>query len=495
MAAVLSHQGRFGESASLLSRVLADPGALGATAEIGAGLLIESLYLDGGDPLEIREAMAHLTSGPSDPRQAPVIAPSRAIAVHLSGQCAGECLNEARTLDDWEQRGANLLTTVGFVKLGALALDHKGALAREIALTAIQRVRTAGVHRYLRWWLRRYVGHAQWIARQDGGVEALVSFADADPEGWREPLVQLLDSLAGSARHDVVAFLERHGTAETAVQLRRTRGQDIDGLRRVLISKHASPLYIRSFGAIVVHRGSWLGQTTSIEKRRMRALLALLVANYRSTLTREMALDLLWPESDPSSAINSLNQAVFQLRRVLDPGFRDGDSPQYILSTVDAVQLNPAHTVTDLDEFRRLAIEVQAGRETARADRIGTLVDIVRGEFLAELRYEDWAVRMRTAVHAEVRAILLPIAMRDVHGSVDLAIRAACALLELDPYDEEAQLAMAKQLDASGRRAAARTAVLRFAKKLRDDLDESPSGELEAALASWVRASDQSTSI
>jgi DNA-binding SARP family transcriptional activator len=227
----------------------------------------------------------------------------------------------------------------------------------------------------------------------------------------------------------------------------------------------------------------------------MRALLALLVANYRSTLTREMALDLLWPESDPSSAINSLNQAVFQLRRVLDPGFRDGDSPQYILSTVDAVQLNPAHTVTDLDEFRRLAIEVQDGPETTRAERIGTLVDIVRGEFLAELRYDDWAVRMRTAVHAEVRDVLLPFAMRDVHSSVDLAIRAACALLELDPYDEEAQLAMAKQLDASGRRAAARTAILRFAKKLRDDLDEAPSRELEAALAGWVRAPDQSTSI
>jgi ATP/maltotriose-dependent transcriptional regulator MalT/DNA-binding SARP family transcriptional activator len=495
LAAVLSHQGRFGESASLLTRVLADPAALGATAEIGAGLLIESLYLDGGDPLAIREAMTHLTTGPSDPRQAAVIAPSRAIAMHLAGQCAGECLNEAQILDDWDQRGASLLTTVGYVKLGALALDHKGALARHIALTAIQRARTARVHRYLRWWLRRYVGRAQWIADQDGGVEALVSFADADPEGWRGPLVQLLDPLSGGARRDVVAFLERHGTIETAMRLRRTQGQDIDGLRRRLISKHASPLYIRSFGAIVVHRGSWLGQTTSIEKRRMRALLALLIANYRSTLTREMALDLLWPDSDPSAAINSLNQAVFQLRRVLDPGFRDGDSPPYILSTVDAVQLNPAHSVTDLDEFRRLAIEVRDGPETTRGEQMGTLVDIVRGEFLAELRYEDWAVRMRTAVQAEVRAVLLPIALRDVHSSVDLAIRAACALLELDPYDEEAQLAMAQQLDASGRRAAARTAVLRFAKKLRDDLDEAPSAQLEAVLAGWVRSPNQSTSI
>jgi DNA-binding SARP family transcriptional activator len=84
--------------------------------------------------------------------------------------------------------------------------------------------------------------------------------------------------------------------------------------------------------------------------------------------------------------------------------------------------------------------------------------------------------------------VLLPIAMRQEHSSVDTAIRAACALLDLDPYDEEAQLAMAHQLDASGRRAAARAAVVRFAKKLKDDLDEAPSSELAAALAGWVRS-------
>jgi DNA-binding SARP family transcriptional activator len=143
--------------------------------------------------------------------------------------------------------------------------------------------------------------------------------------------------------------------------------------------------------------------------------------------------------------------------------------------------------VTDLDEFRQLSMAVRAGDEAARAALIPDLVDMIRGEFLAELRYEDWAVRMRTAVHAEVRQVLLPIARREGHSSVDTAIRSACALLEMDPYDEEAQLAMATQLDSSGRRVAARQAILRFAKKLKDDLDETPSAELAEALAGWVR--------
>jgi ATP/maltotriose-dependent transcriptional regulator MalT/DNA-binding SARP family transcriptional activator len=492
-AAFLSHQGRFSESASVLSHVLADPTALGATAEIGAGLLIESLYLGGADAFEIRAAMGHLSSAASDPRQAPVIAPSRAIGIHVAGGCEGRCLGEARILDEWDRRGATLLSTVGFVKLGVLALQHKGAPARHLAMKAIARARDAGIHRYLRWWLRQYRPHADWIAQQTGGVEALVSFADAEPDAWHDALLQTLDSVAGAARQLVLEFLERNGTAETAGRLRRTDRPDIADLRRVLIARHATHLYIRSFGAIVIHRGSWSGEAVSIEKRRMRALLALLIANYRSTLTREMALDLLWPESEPSSAINSLNQAVFQLRRVLDPGFRDGDSPQYVLSSVDAVQLNPALTVTDLDEFRRLAAEIGTDPDDQRADHSRTLVEMIRGEFLADLRYDDWAVRMRTAVHSEVRQVLMPFARQDGGANVDIGIRAACALLELDPYDEEAQLALARRLDASGRRAAARKAVLRFAKKLKDDLDESPSAEMADALAGWVRATKQST--
>jgi DNA-binding SARP family transcriptional activator len=213
----------------------------------------------------------------------------------------------------------------------------------------------------------------------------------------------------------------------------------------------------------------------------MRTLLGLLVAYANSTLTRDIVLDAMWPESDPGSAINSLNQTVFQLRRAIDPDYRDGDSPMYIISNVDQVQLNPEFVITDLQEYRRFARNVRSNGAHASPAAEAT-IDLIRGEFLAELRYDDWAQRLQTAIHSEVRATLITIAEGGSTVPADTAVRAACALTELDPYDEAAQIAMARQLDLSGKRVAGRRSLERFIERLERDLDEKASPTLIAAL-------------
>jgi DNA-binding SARP family transcriptional activator len=215
----------------------------------------------------------------------------------------------------------------------------------------------------------------------------------------------------------------------------------------------------------------------------MRLLLGLLVANFDAGLTRDQAIDLLWPDADPSAAVNSLNQTVFQLRRLFEPGYREGDSPQYLISNVDTVHLNRDLVVTDLDEIRRLHLEVHKPDDTAsRADLAHRLVDLVRGEYLADLKYEDWVASAQLSVHSEVRGALLPIARGEVISPVDESVlQAGCALALIDPYDEGAHVAMIRQLAGSGRRNQARLLASGFAKRLRHELDEEPSEELRVA--------------
>src|SRR5690606_35655034 len=137
--------------------------------------------------------------------------------------------------------------------------------------------------------------------------------------------------------------------------------------------------------------------------------LAVLAAHHGSILSRDVALDILWPDADPNSAVNSLNQTVFQLRRYIDPAYRGGESPEYVTSTSEQIGLSPDLVHTDLSEIRRLPTRLATADWHDRQTIASRCVKLVRGEFLADLRYEDWANRQQLNVHGEIREYLLPI--------------------------------------------------------------------------------------
>jgi DNA-binding SARP family transcriptional activator len=243
-----------------------------------------------------------------------------------------------------------------------------------------------------------------------------------------------------------------------------------------IVQQQASRLFIRGFGQLVVHRGGWEARGIGVPKRRLRLLLSLLVAHAGEQLPREVVLDTLWPDSNPRAAVNSLNQSIFQLRRLLDPEYRDGVSPPYVVSTIESVSLNQDLIRTDLDEFRRrvrgLANPLNGPAKGADA------LEMMRGEYLADARYAEWAEPIRGRVHAEVRAALVPM----LRGADRIALRAADILIELDPFDETAHVARWHALAGAGRREAARRASAAFIKRYRDELAAEPSAEtLEAA--------------
>ncbi|HEY6608178.1 MAG TPA: winged helix-turn-helix domain-containing protein, partial [Candidatus Limnocylindria bacterium] len=269
---------------------------------------------------------------------------------------------------------------------------------------------------------------------------------------------------------------------DTTKRLREIGGHDVAEARRRLQSAQAARLYVRTFGSIAVHRGGWNGPAITIDKKRVRALLGVLAAHAREPLTRDGAIDLLWPDADGDAAVNSLNQTVYQLRRHLDPSYRGGDSAEYVISTSDHVALNHELVHTDLNELGRLAHRLEDGTWSDRHALAGRLLDLVGGEFLGDLRYEDWVSRTQLAVHTEVRALLLPIA-QSTRGQFDpnTSTRAASVLLRFDPYDEAAILALASGMAASGQRIAARAVVFDHAQRVRREFDDEPSAEFVAA--------------
>jgi DNA-binding SARP family transcriptional activator len=109
--------------------------------------------------------------------------------------------------------------------------------------------------------------------------------------------------------------------------------------------------------------------------------------------------------------------------------------------------------------------------QRARANAAG-LLDLVRGEYLADARYSDWAEPLRARVHGEVRATLSSLLKSRDN---DIAIRAAHTLILLDEFDELGQVALWEHLSAAGRHAAARAASEAFVAKYHHEFGENPS--------------------
>jgi DNA-binding SARP family transcriptional activator len=480
MALVYAYDGKFDRAIAILRDLLGSRDRLGPTAESVEALLIECLFLSDAEAMDVAPSAAALSAQASDPRLEPMLIPAKAIGAHVSN-CSGECLSEIGRLLTWQARGAGYAAAIGLVKLAALALEHGYRQHMRFALSSLAAVARLDALRSVRWWIRRLRIPPRAWARTPTAIESLIALADADPDGWRPMLLKALPFAPVGPRTLLIDAIVRHATKATSEELKGLLGQDIADARRVLVQRHARRLFVSSFGALAIRRGGWNAPVITVERRRTRTLLGLLVAHAGTALTRDMVLDIMWPDADPAAAVNSLNQTVFQLRRAIDGDYRDGDSAQYIISTVDVVQLNPDLVTTDLAEFRRLSTELHRGNPGV-TEVAKSLIQLVRGQFLSELRYEDWAGRIQTSVHAEVRDTLLIVATGRLPVSADLRIRAASSLIELDEFDDDAYVALVNHLSASGRHAAAREVIVRYAKRIQDELADQPSPAIQSLL-------------
>ena len=129
--------------------------------------------------------------------------------------------------------------------------------------------------------------------------------------------------------------------------------------------------------------------------RKAKDLVKLLALAEGRRLHREQAMDVLWPERDPSAAANNLNQAVHAARKALGAeaiDLRDG--------------LLRLEADLDVEAFESAAVDARRDRTAAACERALALYG---GELLPENRYDDWAELERgrlAALRDELEQIL-----------------------------------------------------------------------------------------
>jgi DNA-binding SARP family transcriptional activator len=175
-------------------------------------------------------------------------------------------------------------------------------------------------------------------------------------------------------------------------------------------------------------------------RRRPADLLKLVALAPGRTLSREQAIDALWPDKDPASGANNLHRALYDLRQVLGGRWVDIDKGQ--------IRLRPDVWV-DVDAFDR------AVQEGGRA-RLAEAVALYRGDLAPEDLEADWLEARRAVLRSRFTEAAYPLARAAAdEGDAAAALPLLRRLLDLDPAAEEPHRLAMRLLAASGRRAEA----------------------------------------
>ena len=484
MARVHLAHGRFADARDVLQPYSTAVIDLGSSSEMVLTSYIEAKLFGGELDGELGVIADSLRSRRLDPRLSPTTLPTLAAVNHRMGRCGDECGMQAwRTAQSWGARGGAFISADAMLRVGAVLLDHAYAGAEAAVGDALVEASRIGSAWFQRYWIRNLAPFASRLSPcVDGRMWA--ALIDTDPATWvRQVVEDILPSLGRGDRDVVLPAVERHSDPSVIpLLLQPGAPTDIAELRSRLVTRHAPRVFIGTFGKLLIHRGGWKGPAVEITKRRERLLLSYLVACLGQSLGREQVLDALWPDAAPSAAVNNLNQTVFQLRRQFDPTYRGGHSPQYITSTIDSVGLNPDLVKVDWFDLQRRF----EGSPVIDGSLLTFVLQTLRGQFLQECLYEDWADQPRQRMHQMVRSALLP-SILSKSMSADIRVSLAASIVALDEFDEPAHIGMARALADSGRRFAALELLRELMNRIEGEFSEPAPQELRIEISNLQR--------
>ncbi len=290
------------------------------------------------------------------------------------------------------------------------------------------------------------------------------------PGRWREALRQVVSS-GGSSWAECARLLSEVGEAGDAQFLRDASlsGKGLRPYAATLTRRLAPSVYIDDLGAVRILVGG-LPLARGL-RRKVLGLLCFLTSRQGLAATRDEALEALWPELGPDTAANSLHQTIYFLRRVFEPGYREGLSAGYVPFDGEVVSLNPGLVDSASRECWRALSTTRADEEQGAI----RLMELYRGRFALDFTYEEWASAYRDNLHAAVLArVEATMASSSTSGRSDTAIALALAMLAVDPAADAIELRLLKIYKASGRHAAAAKQYAHYASVLRDQLGVEP---------------------
>jgi DNA-binding SARP family transcriptional activator/tetratricopeptide (TPR) repeat protein len=221
-------------------------------------------------------------------------------------------------------------------------------------------------------------------------------------------------------------------------------------------------------GFAVIKDGISVGQ---VSLRRAQAMLAYLALKTSHSETREVLLDLLWPDRFKEQAQASLRQVLFELRAIPVVG------PGLVETTRTGVALGPA--IVDCDVWRLESLAKQG--DLAHAE---LMLELYRGPLFdgasaGSEPFGQWLAIQSSHLEAKVEGAVLRATADPIDsGSSARAIQALSRLVERSPMSCQAVSRVMQIEAASGRIPEALMHYERYSRRLRLEFNEESPPEL-----------------
>jgi len=309
----------------------------------------------------------------------------------------------------------------------------------------------------------------------DEALAIVRASASSAPERWRpglrHELLQGRPSRLAAARllDEVGERKDIHALRKIAREPRR-QGAD-RRLGRGLARRLAPRVEIQDLGRVSITAGTLVVGGGEI-RRKVLALLCFLLTRPRWAATREEVMDAMWPDIDPGSAVNSLNQSIYFLRRVFEAEYSEETTAGYLHQESDLVWLDRDLISASSATCGELIAEY--GRR-ADPDIVERLSETYVGRFALDFAYDEWTADFREWLHvAYLQMVETQIRLDVDHGNYRRGISLARSALEIEPRNEELELSLLKLLRGAGAHSAAAEQYSRYANVLKNDLGVDP---------------------
>ncbi|MEI7555273.1 AAA family ATPase [Candidatus Chlorohelix sp.] len=232
-------------------------------------------------------------------------------------------------------------------------------------------------------------------------------------------------------------------------------------------------LRVYFFGRFEVQQDERVIESHQWRNGKARSLFKIILSRRGYQISRQEAIELLWPELDQDRASNNLNQAVYSLRRTLEPELKGAIASIYLRTEGNKIQFYPSMVSwIDTDEFTKLLRQAHLSNDLRLYEQA---VALYRGDYLLEDLYEDWSVARREALRHELTEILMQMAsLYYVQGQIEKCRECFHRVLECDFSHEAALQKLMLTLIETGKREEALVYYRNFAQRLKNRLNIEP---------------------